>query len=211
MPTPSLITREPRRANLRRNGSAGDTTSAAQWARRAMRHAPARHAAKCASRHVTTGHVTTARAKTVVRGRDEDQRCGGGRLRRRHSGLHADCAPSAAAAAAKAESQERLELDALNVQAPVDVGRADDALASAAFAWDDPLRLDDLLTEDERAIRDTARAFCQERPDAAHPATRTATKRFDREILTEMGEPGLPRRDARQPWLRRRQLREPTA
>ena len=30
------------------------------------------------------------------------------------------------------------------------------------FQWDDALRLDSDLTEDERAIRDSARDFCQE-------------------------------------------------
>ena len=29
------------------------------------------------------------------------------------------------------------------------------------FAWDDPLLSDDLLTEDERAIRDAARAYAR--------------------------------------------------
>ena len=31
----------------------------------------------------------------------------------------------------------------------------------AAFNWEDPFLLDDQLTEDERAIRDTARAYAQ--------------------------------------------------
>ena len=35
--------------------------------------------------------------------------------------------------------------------------------ASAAFSWEDPFLLEEQLTEDERAIRDTARAFAQER------------------------------------------------
>src|SRR5215510_14849195 len=33
----------------------------------------------------------------------------------------------------------------------------------AAFAWDDPFLFDDQLNEDERAIRDTARDYAQER------------------------------------------------
>ena len=33
----------------------------------------------------------------------------------------------------------------------------------AAFDWADPLKFEDLLTEDERAIRDTAHAYCQEK------------------------------------------------
>ncbi|MCZ6454451.1 MAG: acyl-CoA dehydrogenase, partial [Alphaproteobacteria bacterium] len=31
------------------------------------------------------------------------------------------------------------------------------------FEWDDPLLLDDALTEDERMVRDTARAYCQDK------------------------------------------------
>ena len=34
---------------------------------------------------------------------------------------------------------------------------------SAPFQWDDAFLLDDQLTEDERLIRDTARAFAQEK------------------------------------------------
>ena len=33
----------------------------------------------------------------------------------------------------------------------------------ATFQWDDPLFLEEQLTDDERMIRDTARAFAQER------------------------------------------------
>ncbi len=31
------------------------------------------------------------------------------------------------------------------------------------FSWDDALLLDDQLTEDERAMRDAARAYCQDK------------------------------------------------
>ena len=31
------------------------------------------------------------------------------------------------------------------------------------FAWDDPLLLDAQLTDDERMIRDSARAYCQDK------------------------------------------------
>ena len=37
------------------------------------------------------------------------------------------------------------------------------ATAKAAFHWDDPLLLDQQLTDDERAVRDAAHAYCQER------------------------------------------------
>jgi glutaryl-CoA dehydrogenase len=58
------------------------------------------------------------------------------------------------------------------------------------FAWDDPLRLDDLLSEDERAIRDMAHDYCQ---DKLFPRVLSANReeRFDREIMTEFGELGL--------------------
>ncbi len=60
----------------------------------------------------------------------------------------------------------------------------------APFSWDDALRLDDQLSEDERAIRDAARAYCQEK---LFPRVLMANRheRFDREIMTEMGEMGF--------------------
>ena len=33
----------------------------------------------------------------------------------------------------------------------------------ASFNWDDPLLLDQQLTETERMVRDTARAYCQDK------------------------------------------------
>jgi glutaryl-CoA dehydrogenase len=60
----------------------------------------------------------------------------------------------------------------------------------ATFAWDDPLRFDAELTEDERLIRDTAREYCQrELMPRILMANRYET--FDRAILTEMGALGL--------------------
>src|ERR1700745_3242606 len=58
------------------------------------------------------------------------------------------------------------------------------------FAWDDALRLDSALTEDERAIRDSAHAFCQEK---LFPRVLMANRRekFDREIMHELGERGF--------------------
>ncbi|MES2603230.1 MAG: acyl-CoA dehydrogenase, partial [Pseudomonadota bacterium] len=38
-----------------------------------------------------------------------------------------------------------------------------DKPAKATFQWDDPFLLDDQLTEDERMIRDTARAYAQDK------------------------------------------------
>ena len=59
-----------------------------------------------------------------------------------------------------------------------------------AFAWDDPFRLDEQLSEDERAVRDAARAYCQ---DKLQPRVLLAARHehFEREIMTEMGALGL--------------------
>jgi len=58
------------------------------------------------------------------------------------------------------------------------------------FNWDDPLLLDQQLTEDERQIRDAAHDYCQEK---LQPRVLSAFReeRFDREIMSEMGELGL--------------------
>jgi len=60
----------------------------------------------------------------------------------------------------------------------------------AKLKWDDPLLLDELLTDDERMIRDTARAYAQ---DKLLPRVIEAYReeRTDREIFNEMGELGL--------------------
>jgi glutaryl-CoA dehydrogenase len=60
----------------------------------------------------------------------------------------------------------------------------------AAFAWDDPFLLDEQLTDEERMIRDAARDYCQGR---LQPRVLEANRheRFDRAIMTEMGEMGL--------------------
>src|ERR1700749_946086 len=59
-----------------------------------------------------------------------------------------------------------------------------------AFQWDDALRLDAQLTEEERAIRDAARDYCQEK---LFPRVFEANRleRFDREIMNEMGDMGF--------------------
>ncbi|MCU0890119.1 MAG: acyl-CoA dehydrogenase family protein [Rubritepida sp.] len=58
------------------------------------------------------------------------------------------------------------------------------------FQWDDALLLDDQLTEDERMIRDAARAFCQDR---LMPGVLMAnrTESFDRTIMNAFGEQGF--------------------
>ena len=59
-----------------------------------------------------------------------------------------------------------------------------------AFQWDDPFMLDEQLTEDERMIRDTARAYAQ---DKLMPRIVKAylEEKVDRDIFHEMGELGL--------------------
>ena len=58
------------------------------------------------------------------------------------------------------------------------------------FQWDDPLLLEGQLSEDERAVRDAARDYCQERLQTrVLMAARHET--FDREIMNEMGALGL--------------------
>ena len=68
--------------------------------------------------------------------------------------------------------------------------QAKDKPAAASFQWDDPFLLDDQLTEDERLIRDTARAYAQ---DKLLPRVTKAylEEKTDREIFNEMGELGL--------------------
>jgi glutaryl-CoA dehydrogenase len=58
------------------------------------------------------------------------------------------------------------------------------------FKWEDALRLDDQLDEDERAIRDAAHAYCQEK---LLPRVLEANRHehFHREIMNEMGEMGF--------------------
>jgi glutaryl-CoA dehydrogenase len=58
------------------------------------------------------------------------------------------------------------------------------------FQWADPLLLEEQLTEEERAIRDTARAYCQ---DKLMPRILMANRNeeFDRNIIRELGELGL--------------------
>jgi glutaryl-CoA dehydrogenase len=60
----------------------------------------------------------------------------------------------------------------------------------ARLAWKDPFLMDDLLTDEERMIRDTAHAYCQ---DNLKPRVVEANRHevFHREIMTEMGDLGL--------------------
>ena len=78
--------------------------------------------------------------------------------------------------------------------------------AAPVFDWTDPLLVEEQLSEDERMVRDSARAYCQEK---LLPRVLDANRHehFDREIMNEMGALGLSRLDHRRLWLRRRQLR----
>ena len=62
--------------------------------------------------------------------------------------------------------------------------------ASPRFSWEDPFNLDSQLTDDERAVRDAAHAYCQERllPRVTEAFRHEKT---DPAIFREMGELGL--------------------
>jgi len=64
------------------------------------------------------------------------------------------------------------------------------ATSLATLRWDDPLLLDDLLSDEERAIRDMAHAYAQEKllPRVIEAFREEKT---DRAIFNEMGELGL--------------------
>jgi len=67
---------------------------------------------------------------------------------------------------------------------------ANKKITRAEFNWEDPLLLDELLTEDELMIQRTARDYAQ---DKLQPRVLEAyrSEAFDREIMSEMGELGL--------------------
>ena len=68
---------------------------------------------------------------------------------------------------------------------PLDAGQP-----AKTFRWEDPLDLDGRLTEDERMVRDVARRYARERL-LPRVVSAFAEERFDREIMTEMGELGF--------------------
>jgi len=63
-------------------------------------------------------------------------------------------------------------------------------MPTSPFVWDDPLLLEEQLTEDERMIRDTAHQFSQERL-MSRVLEANRHEHFDREIMNEMGEIGM--------------------
>ncbi len=58
------------------------------------------------------------------------------------------------------------------------------------LTWEDPFLLEDQLSEEERMIRDTARAYCQEKLQS-RVTEANRNEIFHQEIMTEMGELGL--------------------
>jgi len=65
-----------------------------------------------------------------------------------------------------------------------------DSANGIRFQWDDPFLLDEQLTDDERMVRDSALAYCQEK---LMPRVRDSHRheRFDREVMNEMGALGF--------------------
>ncbi len=67
---------------------------------------------------------------------------------------------------------------------------APSSAAKASFQWDDALLFNDQLSEDERMVRDSARAYCQDKlMTRVLKAHRHET--FDRDVFSEMGEMGF--------------------
>ncbi|MBO6782814.1 MAG: acyl-CoA dehydrogenase [Alphaproteobacteria bacterium] len=71
-----------------------------------------------------------------------------------------------------------------------DSNRPAPAAEKPRFQWEDPLVLEDALTEEERMVRDAAHAYCQ---DKLMPRVLEANRheKFDREIMNEFGELGF--------------------
>jgi glutaryl-CoA dehydrogenase len=61
---------------------------------------------------------------------------------------------------------------------------------ASQFNWEDPFFFDSQLSDDERAVRDAAHAYCQERLQT-RVLMAARHESFDRSIMTEMGELGL--------------------
>ncbi len=63
-------------------------------------------------------------------------------------------------------------------------------MAAANYNWEDALDFENWLTDEEKMIRDSARAFAQDR---LQPRVKDAFReeKFDRAIMTELGEIGL--------------------
>ncbi|MHA1528419.1 MAG: acyl-CoA dehydrogenase family protein, partial [Alphaproteobacteria bacterium] len=73
----------------------------------------------------------------------------------------------------------------MNTQAP-----APSPATGTRFVWDDPFLLDDQLSEEERMVRDSARAYAQEKLQP-RVIEAYAEEKTDPEIFREMGALGL--------------------
>jgi len=62
--------------------------------------------------------------------------------------------------------------------------------AVQSIQWDDPFLLEAQLSEEERLVRDSARAYCQDKLQT-RVLKAFREEKFDREIMNEMGELGL--------------------
>jgi glutaryl-CoA dehydrogenase len=73
---------------------------------------------------------------------------------------------------------------------PNQENRMNAPLARPSFRWEDPLLFDEQLSDEERMVRDSARAYCQ---DKLMPRVLMAHRqeRFDREVFAEMGALGF--------------------
>lgn len=63
-------------------------------------------------------------------------------------------------------------------------------MKNSLYRWDDPLFLEDQLTEEERLIRDSVRVFAQEKLQP-HVVEAFRDEHFDKSIMLEMGKAGI--------------------
>ena len=68
------------------------------------------------------------------------------------------------------------------------------------FRWDYPFFFDDQLTEEERLIRDAARAYAQDKLQA-RVLEAFHHEHFDREMMREMGQAGFLGATISRIWL----------
>lgn len=65
------------------------------------------------------------------------------------------------------------------------------AFGGSGYDWEDPLRLTSMLTEDERAVQDAARSFCQSELMPVILEANRHEKTFNHEMMASMGELGF--------------------
>ena len=79
------------------------------------------------------------------------------------------------------------------IVAATDAARGEETGTSAQaarFQWEDPLLLEEELSEEERMVRDSARSYCQDKL-MTRVLEANRHEHFHREIMTEMGALGL--------------------